>query len=515
MADLRTEKSTVFSQEDRVAPSAQGDAGAQSSPAPERTVVDIPASSPASFPQPCATTVPSSDIASALSPAPAPEAPPIVPVVQDNAEAGDAEVADLERENTRVDAAAYTDAEFVHPADMADHLENLSLEKQVSTLRRMPKEEAAEALAELDENMAVDVLENLDDDVAAQIIAEMSPDDAADVLDELDADRRDALLGRLTRESSEELRSLLNFDPDSAGGVMNTELILLEKNFTADEAIAHIRSEMADKESPYYAYVVDAQHVLVGVLSLRDLMLARPGTVVGDAVAGQSVVSVTYDTDKREVASLLSHYNYMAMPVVDNEGHVLHFGTLPQYVPDLAMELLDWVKNSDVHMLIRSCVFHYEFELIHPFSDGNGRVGRLWHTLLLSKWNPAFAWLPVESIIHDRQQEYYDAINASNDAGESTVFIEFILSAIKAALMDAINMSNEMSDGKVDKITLRWNKIQEYLKTHPFIMNADVRALCGVSAATANRILASIVADGKLVKRYECGHWVYKLTYIN
>ena len=75
--------------------------------------------------------------------------------------------------------------------------------------------------------------------------------------------------------------------------------------------------------------------------------------------------------------------------VVDQEGHVLHFGTLPQYVPDLVMELLNWVKNSDVHMLIRSCVFHYEFELIHPFADGNGRVGRLWHTLLLSKWNPA------------------------------------------------------------------------------------------------------------------------------
>ena len=133
--------------------------------------------------------------------------------------------------------------------------------------------------------------------------------------------------------------------------------------------------------------------------------------------------------------------------VVDQEGHVLHFGTLPQYVPNLVMELLDWVKNSDVHMLIRSCVFHYEFELIHPFANGNGRVGRLWHTLLLSKWNPAFAWLPVESIIHDRQQEYYEAINASNNAGESTVFIEFMLSAIKASLMDAINTSDEMSDG--------------------------------------------------------------------
>lgn len=198
--------------------------------------------------------------------------------------------------------------------------------------------------------------------------------------------------------------------------------------------------------------------------------------------------------------------------VVDSEGHVLHFGTLPQYVPDLVMELLDWVKTSEVHMLIRSCVFHYEFELIHPFADGNGRVGRLWHTLLLSKWNLAFAWLPVESIIHDRQQEYYDAINASNDAGESTVFIEFILSAIKAALMDAINMSNEMSDGKVDKITLRWNKIQEYLKIHDYIMNADVRELCGVSVATANRILAGFVADGKLVKYREGGHWAYILS---
>ena len=197
--------------------------------------------------------------------------------------------------------------------------------------------------------------------------------------------------------------------------------------------------------------------------------------------------------------------------VVDNEGNVLHFGTLPQYVPDLVMELLDWAKASEVHMLIRSCVFHYELELIHPFADGNGRVGRLWHTLLLSKWNPAFAWLPVESIIHDRQQEYYAAINASNDAGESTEFIEFMLSAIKASLMEAINTSDEMSDGKMDKSTLRWKKIEEYLKTHDYIMNANVRELCGVSAATANRILASFVEEEKLSKYREGGHWAYQI----
>ena len=196
--------------------------------------------------------------------------------------------------------------------------------------------------------------------------------------------------------------------------------------------------------------------------------------------------------------------------VVDSEGHVLHFGTLPQYVPDLVMDLLDWAKTSEIHMLIRSCVFHYELELIHPFADGNGRVGRLWHTLLLSKWNPAFFWLPVESIIHDRQQEYYEAINASNDAGESTVFIEFMLSVIKASLMEAINTSNEISVEKIDKATLRWNKIQAYLKTHDYIMNADVRALCGVSAATANRILSQFVDKEKLIKDHFHGHWVYK-----
>lgn len=213
--------------------------------------------------------------------------------------------------------------EFVHPADMADHLENLSLEKQVCALRHMPTEDAAEALAELDENIAVDVLENLDADVAAQIIAEMAPDDAADVLDELDEEHRDVLLNHLNREDSEELRNLLNFDSDSAAGIMNTELILLEEDWTSDQAIAHIRSQMEEKESPYYGYVVDRFDKLVGVLSLRDLMLARPGSIVGEAVAGRKLITVRYDMNKGDVANLLSHYNFMALPVVDYQGHIM------------------------------------------------------------------------------------------------------------------------------------------------------------------------------------------------
>lgn len=123
--------------------------------------------------------------------------------------------------------------------------------------------------------------------------------------------------------------------------------------------------------------------------------------------------------------------------VTDAEGNIIHFGTLPDCVPKLTVALLNWTKESDFHILIKSCVFHYELELIHPFADGNGRIGRLWHTLLLSRWKPLFAWLPIESIIHDRQAEYYAAINRSNYEGASTAFITFMLSAILQALKEA------------------------------------------------------------------------------
>lgn len=195
--------------------------------------------------------------------------------------------------------------------------------------------------------------------------------------------------------------------------------------------------------------------------------------------------------------------------VVDKQGNVLHFGTLPDYVPGLVTELLDWVHDSDYHMLIKSCVFHYEFELIHPFADGNGRIGRLWHTLLLTKWKPMFAWLPVESIIHDRQDEYYAAINRSNSEAESTAFIEFMLSAIKEALLEAEQVGNTEN---MSTEAQRWYQIERFLKKNGTITNADVREMLGVSSATANRILGKTTEEGKIQKIRMGKSWGYTLT---
>lgn len=196
--------------------------------------------------------------------------------------------------------------------------------------------------------------------------------------------------------------------------------------------------------------------------------------------------------------------------LVDKQGNVLHFGTLPDDVPGLVKELLEWTRDSDFHMLIKSCVFHYELELIHPFADGNGRIGRLWHTLLLTQWKPIFAWLPMESIIHDRQEEYYDAINRSNFEGESTAFIAFMLSAIKAALMEAVQTSGAAAGMTTEE--LRWYQIACHLKKNGTITNADVRLMFQVSVATANRILAKQTEEGKLRKIRIGKSWGYQFV---
>lgn len=115
---------------------------------------------------------------------------------------------------------------------------------------------------------------------------------------------------------------------------------------------------------------------------------------------------------------------------VMNGDQVVHMAPPANRVKNLMGDLLGWLASTEEHSLIASSVFHYEFEFIHPFSDGNGRMGRLWQTLILNQWNPLFANLPVESMVHEHQSEYYQAINLSTKKTDSAPFIEFMLQMI-------------------------------------------------------------------------------------
>ncbi len=210
----------------------------------------------------------------------------------------------------------------------------------------------------------------------------------------------------------------------------------------------------------------------------------------------------------KDIENEAGEFRSRPVGIVNEKGEILHFGTLPRYVPSLVEELLKWAEESNIHILIKSCVFHYEFELIHPFSDGNGRIGRLWHTLMLSKWNPLFLWLPIESIIYDNQKSYYNAINISNQKGESTLFIEFMLSVIKQALKEAcdLELTNEIINKKDQ---MRLEKIYSFLDTHKYITNSDLQKLLGVSSATATRILTSLYKSKKLERIRVKSCWGY------
>lgn len=166
--------------------------------------------------------------------------------------------------------------------------------------------------------------------------------------------------------------------------------------------------------------------------------------------------------------------------VVDSiTGKIIHFGTLPQYVPSLMDKLLKWTEESNFHMLIKSSVFHYEFELIHPFLDGNGRIGRLWHSLLLYTWNPIFAWLPIESMIFKRQQEYYDVINHCNIVGNSTAFIEFMLDTIKLTAAETTFTCSEEQVKEQDEEQVNLNKILNYCRTPR--SRKEIQDFCGIA----------------------------------
>lgn len=185
---------------------------------------------------------------------------------------------------------------------------------------------------------------------------------------------------------------------------------------------------------------------------------------------------------------------------------LIHAGTPANYVPDLIGQLFDWLKKSNLHPLIKGCIFHYEFEFIHPFVDGNGRLGRLWHTLILAKWQKFFLWIPIETIIHERQDDYYKALNASNAVSESTIFVQFMLLLIRDLLKELSH------NGVMNKEKTLDEKLFDLLKEDGNQSAAGLAEILGSSPRTVQRALKRLMSDGKIehVGSNRFGHYVIK-----
>ena len=221
------------------------------------------------------------------------------------------------------------------------------------------------------------------------------------------------------------------------------------------------------------------------------------------------------ELDPYSIDDLLRVHAAMADGLVKNAGsfrdtnagvfdgdRLVHMGTPAHYVPQVMADLFDWLGRTDMHPLLRSCVFHYEFEFIYPFTDGNGRTGRLWHTLLLSRWRPVLAWLPVENVILRTQQDYYAAFSASESAGECGPFVEYMLGAIREAL--------EPFCGVKSAAERREDALLSFVRENPAATIAQIAECLGVSRPTVDRLVASLREQGKLIREgsRRAGKWI-------
>lgn len=178
---------------------------------------------------------------------------------------------------------------------------------------------------------------------------------------------------------------------------------------------------------------------------------------------------------------------------------IIHYAPPAERVPYLMCDLFDWLNETEEHPLIKSSVFHYEFEFIHPFSDGNGRTGRLWQTLILSKWRPVFKNLPIENLVYKYRKEYYRAIAVSGGADGCTPFIEFILGVIDEMLA----IENDMPRSTRDKII-------EQMRANPKITRNELAAIVSLTPEGVKYHLQKLTAEGIISRQGSArsGCWV-------
>ena len=223
--------------------------------------------------------------------------------------------------------------------------------------------------------------------------------------------------------------------------------------------------------------------------------------------------------DAFQEKDLLRAHGLMMADLVDNAGRYrkgsvgvfageqcIHMASPADNVPFLMADLFEWISTTDTHPLVSSCVFHYEFEFIHPFMDGNGRMGRYWQTMLLSRWKGIFAWLPVETIVKQHQQDYHDAIAQSDSQGNSTIFITFMLRCILQTIKEQQKVTDKVAYKVTDKSE---DKLLNIIRATPAITIRQLMQMLSLSDSGVRKILRRLQQQGRIVRigANKNGYW--------
>lgn len=210
----------------------------------------------------------------------------------------------------------------LHPADIAEIISDMNHAESGQLLDKLDIEHLADALEEVEPDFQATLVESMSDEKVADVLEEMSPDEAADLLAELPPERSEDLLELMEDEEADDVRLLLSYPEESAGGLMTTDVATVRPGLTASEAIKVLRSSEVEAETLFYVYVTDEENHLLGVFSLSDLVLAHPNTLVDKFMHGKVVAANAYDKQDK-LAQLIAKYNLLAIPVVDNENHLV------------------------------------------------------------------------------------------------------------------------------------------------------------------------------------------------
>lgn len=231
------------------------------------------------------------------------------------------------------------------PVELAHFIDRLDVDHRREVLRLVTDDMAPEILSEMDVEASAEVFENMQGPRAAKILEELDPDDATDVVAELEDEKRKELLSKLEPETAQEIKELLEYDPDSAGGAMTPDVLAICDSLSVDEAIQAIRKQSPELETIYYVYVVDNDEKLLGVISMRDLLLSTPETQVNTIMKSQLLGMLQPNTDKEQAANIMAEYNLVALPVVDDENKLLGIVTHDDVIDIIQAEATEDIQK--------------------------------------------------------------------------------------------------------------------------------------------------------------------------